>query len=157
MELIKGSKEKFDYDMTRGKVGEEIFYNYFKNAGYEVDDLREDEDCHRDDIDFRVHFAESITAEVKTDYKTQYTGNVVFEEISNGRAGCFKRTKADYIFYVIIGKDKEMLQLNVKAFRDLVYNSNYRYCKMGDNEWGFVLPKKDLYKYNVVVRTYHYG
>lgn len=155
------SREKFHYDIDRGSIGENLCLKLFQNMNnvVKVEDLRDDEFYQKKDIDFAVYTTNNKKAnvEVKTDYLAEKTGNIVYERVSNAQyssTGCFDKTEADYIFYVIMGKKRKVLQINTKVLRDFVNNGNFRYCKMGDNAEGFVIPIQSLYDNGIIRKEY---
>lgn len=160
MEYAKGSKEKFYQDIERGSKGEDICFKLFRkmNNVVSVNDLRKDPEYQQKDIDFSVQYSDGSTRtlEVKTDYMAERTGNMVYEKVCSGAPGCFEKTEADSILYVILGNKKEILDLNPIKLREFVRNRTFRYCKMGDNAEGYVIPLKDLGESGAVNRVYHY-
>ena len=64
--------------------------------------------------------ADAVAYEVKTDTYGLISRNIVFEDLSNSNSGCMARTKADYLFYVFVDKNNEIVEeylINVKKLR----------------------------------------
>ena len=64
--------------------------------------------------------ADAIAYEVKTDTYGLVSRNIVFEDLSNSNSGCMARTKADYLFYVFVDKNNEIVEeylISVKKLR----------------------------------------
>ena len=64
--------------------------------------------------------ADAVAYEVKTDTYGIVSRNIVFEDLSNSNSGCMARTKADYLFYVFVDKNNEIVEeylINVKKLR----------------------------------------
>ena len=64
--------------------------------------------------------ANAVAYEVKTDTFGIISRNIVFEDLSNSNSGCMARTKADFLFYVFINKQNEIVEeylINIKKLR----------------------------------------
>lgn len=156
--------KKFKEDIERGKVGENVCITLFKNMGCEVNPVTEDTDFQKDDVDCLVEFRgqnEATHIEIKTDYQAHYTGNIAYEVISNidyRTIGCFEKTKAKYICYVVYGNRKIYL-LDTQTLKNDVKNhkGEYRGVHMGDNAWGYLIPIRTLFKRgNIIKRVYNF-
>ena len=77
----------------------------------------------------------AVAYEVKTDTYGVKSRNIVYEVISNSNSGCLARTKADYLFYVFLNKENEIIEeflIDIKKLRwwimenfDKVNNCDY--------------------------------
>lgn len=149
---------KFQKDNKNGAKGEAIVRNKFlsyKNVEA-VKDISCTEAGKKDDIDLIVHCSDGNvkTVEVKTDFKMNNTGNLVYEEISSkniSSKGCFARTKAEHIAY--LNADNGMCYIiNAEEFRDLINNvkaepdkfkkDRVKHVAMGDAAMGYLIPIK---------------
>ena len=108
---------KFKEDIERGKIGEDIIYNYLINLSNvnNVIDVRDDKKYRDIDMDFIVIFSngEKLNIEIKTDYEAHKTGNLPYEyrsNIKNNTIGCLEKTKADYVFWYIYMKIKRYIK-----------------------------------------------
>lgn len=75
----------FKNDLERGKVGEKLFLNYLENNGVSVRDVSNDSAYWSKDID--LISANGITYEIKSDYRSQQTGNLAIEYLRESRDG----------------------------------------------------------------------
>lgn len=147
----------FEKSLKEGEYGEHTVWNLLQKQPKvrNVIDVRECQKHQQKDIDFLVETInrQFYSVEVKSDYKAQESGNMVYEFSTNGGLGCFERTEADYIFYVI-PKNREVHVVNVKALRQYVRKKRPDEIRMGDCATGFLLPIQDLIKNKVIKYTY---
>ena len=94
----------FKKDLERGKKGEALVRNTFRNLGYEVKDVSDDSDFWIEDVDLVC--ADGFKYEVKTDYKLQSTGNlaleseVYYKNYYELKDSWLWTSKADYFIFV---------------------------------------------------------
>ena len=163
--------KKFNTDIQRGKVGEEIICKYLQNI-YGINnviDVSDDEKYQADDIDFIINLYNiKYTIEVKYDSLFHITKNFPYEYYSSKTyftIGCMEKTKASRIFllsdvtydcYIIRTKDLQELvnnQIITDENNNVIGGNLFRFVNMGDNAKGFLIPLKqfDYYdiKYNI--------
>lgn len=93
-------------DLERGKRGEKLVYDALTARGSIVTDLRDDEEARFNDIDFLLEKdGQTTTLEVKTDFRSEETGNLFIEyENSNNKRhkykGWYCYCKAQYLCFV---------------------------------------------------------
>lgn len=99
------------------------------------------------------------TAEIKTDTMAHRTGNLAYEKFSHRNPGCFARTKADHIIY-LLDHTGEAFVLDPKKFRafiaemeadqDKAKSLRVAWRKMGEGASGYLVPIKSILKTDVV-------
>ena len=124
-----------------GPIGERRLMEILKEKGHKFEDVSDVEKFRIFDIDILQYnndetnsekvldayymgkttsAADAIAYEVKTDTYGLISRNIVFEDLSNSNSGCMARTKADYLFYVFVDKNNEIVEeylINVKKLR----------------------------------------
>lgn len=147
----------FKVDLEVGKIGEEKSLTFLKNNDkvYEVKDVRDEKFWQSHDVDFIVtmNLGDIIKIEVKTDTLAHITGNIAYEHTSNkysGSLGCFRKTKADFIFYYLSQVDK-LYQINTCLLREYIDNHNFNNINMGDMALGYLI-KIDLLEKNEIMK-----
>ena len=124
-----------------GPIGERRLMEILKEKGHKFEDVSDIEEFRIFDIDILQYNndetnsekvldayymgkttseADAIAYEVKTDTYGLVSRNIVFEDLSNSNSGCMARTKADYLFYVFVDKNNEIVEeylINVKKLR----------------------------------------
>ena len=155
-------------DLELGKKGEKRIISFLeKHKNVEkVVDISDTEIGKRDDIDLEVHYTDGhiSTVEIKTDTKAHITGNIAYEERSHRNPGCFARTKADHIFY-LLQKTGQAYVLNPNEFRKFIAEMKndkesakqfgIRPVSMGEGAFGYLVPIKNLVSTNVVECEMH--
>lgn len=107
-----------------GKKGEILAANLYENAGCTIEDVSDDVEYQKQDIDFIVHYNErSAKVEVKYDRVISRTGNL-FLEINTDKGvtdtlGWFKYSNADILFY-IDSKNAIGIEIKMKELREYV-------------------------------------
>lgn len=113
----------FKQDKERGKLGENLVKRYFLQEGYEIKDTSEDERFFGSDIDLIV--ADSITYEVKTDYRFSRTGNFALEDSIHcgmgSRDSWLWTSKADRFAFVDAHDTSRFYCIDATALRELVH------------------------------------
>jgi len=147
----------FSESLKEGESGEHVVWNILSKSTTvrSIVDVRQDKNFQEQDIDFLVENdkRQFTPIEVKTDFKAQDTGNIVYEVSTSGHIGCFEKTKAAYIYYYIPAK-KVVYMIDVKAFRGYLQAARPEERQMGDNATGFLIPIDDLIRTRVIKHTY---
>ena len=132
----------FKQDSTiYGPIGEQRLKEILTEKGHNFEDVSDIEEFRIFDIDILQYnndetnsekvleayymgkttsAADAVAYEVKTDTYGIVSRNIVFEDLSNSNSGCMARTKADYLFYVFVNKQNEIVEeylINVKKLR----------------------------------------
>ena len=124
-----------------GPIGERRLMEILKEKGHKFEDVSDIEEFRIFDVDILQYnndetnsekvldayymgkttsAADAVAYEVKTDTYGVVSRNIVFEDLSNSNSGCMARTKADYLFYVFVDKNNEIVEeylINVKKLR----------------------------------------
>ena len=124
-----------------GPIGERRLMEILKEKGHKFEDVSDIEEFRIFDVDILQYnndetnsekvldayymgkttsAADAVAYEVKTDTYGLISRNIVFEDLSNSNSGCMARTKADYLFYVFVDKNNEIVEeylINVKKLR----------------------------------------
>lgn len=124
-----------------GPIGEQRLKEILTEKGHNFEDVSDVEEFRIFDVDILQYnndetnsekvldayymgkttsAADAVAYEVKTDTYGIVSRNIVFEDLSNSNSGCMARTKADYLFYVFVNKQNEIVEeylINVKKLR----------------------------------------
>ena len=124
-----------------GPIGEQRLMEILKEKGHNFEDVSDVEEFRIFDIDILQYnndetnsekvldayylgkatsAANAVAYEVKTDTFGIISRNIVFEDLSNSNSGCMARTKADFLFYVFVNKQNEIVEeylINIKKLR----------------------------------------
>lgn len=93
----------FYSDLARGRQGEVLVANAFRNMGYEVTDVTKNESYQVKDIDLLIDDnGTERQMEVKADWGVARTGNVVLEirKLKDGKAGWYTFTESTHLAFV---------------------------------------------------------
>ena len=139
-----GLREHTDFKQDStiyGPIGEQRLKEILTEKGHNFEDVSDIEEFRIFDIDILQYnndetnsekvleayymgkttsAADAVAYEVKTDTYGIVSRNIVFEDLSNSNSGCMARTKADYLFYVFVNKQNEIVEeylINVKKLR----------------------------------------
>ena len=139
-----GLREHTDFKQDStiyGPIGEQRLKEILTEKGHNFEDVSDVEEFRIFDIDILQYnndetnsekvleayymgkttsAADAVAYEVKTDTYGIVSRNIVFEDLSNSNSGCMARTKADYLFYVFVNKQNEIVEeylINVKKLR----------------------------------------
>lgn len=147
----------FEESKKYGEYGEHAVWNILSNESWvrNIVDVRQDEGFREQDIDFLVEnlHRQFAGVEVKTDFKAHETGNLVYELTTSGHIGCFEKTQAKYIAY-IVPKSHKVYLISVDSLRDYTRKNNLKEIRMGDNATGYLIPLGDLESDGVIVKTF---
>ena len=135
-----------------GKTGAEAIDHWLKLLGYEIEDVSENKQYQKIDVDrLLIRPDSSITkAEYKTDLKAKQTGNLFFEHLSvehRNIPGWGWKSQADlWIFYI---PSQEILAVNPGKMRYLITETLPNLTKktipnQGYNSTGYPIPLTDV-------------
>lgn len=145
----------FKDDVQLAIIGEFVVWDSLMDmkGTKNVHDVRHDKRFQEWDVDFLVEDInrQFTWVEVKTDWKTFTTGNVIFETESHGKVGCLERTKADYVAY-FVPQSGNIYMCDMEALRRCVKKFDYPVRAMGDDTHGMIVPLGDLERFGVVQR-----
>ena len=109
----------FHESLEVGKKSEELVLNRIKNkypSAYIKDGYFKDFDIFIPEIDTSV--------EVKKDFMSKYTGNVVVEVQMNGKLSALSTTKADWwVFHL---DDEEFIFITPEQIRNMINKENFK-------------------------------
>lgn len=94
---------EFLNDLAKGKQGEVLVANAFRNMGYPVTDVTSNPDYWKKDIDLLIDDnGIERRMEVKSDWNMGKTGNVVLEirKENSGKDGWFRFTESSHLAFV---------------------------------------------------------
>jgi len=100
------------------------------------------------------------TVEVKKDFKSQYTGNVVIEVEMNNRPSGLETSTADWwVFHL---NDIELVWIKLKRLKELVKSEDYNlveYIGKGDtiSKLAYLVKKKDIYLWSNKIKELSEG
>lgn len=96
----------FLFDLARGKQGEILVADAFRNMGYPVTDVTHNPDYWKRDIDLLIDDnGIERQMEVKSDWNMGKTGNVVLEiRKEDGKDGWFRFTESSHLAFVDMEK-----------------------------------------------------
>lgn len=124
-----------------GPIGERRLQMILENKGHKFEDVSNDRRFNAFDIDVIQYDEDNITSdeiykaycdnksarelnavayEVKTDTYGIISRNIVYEDLSNSNSGCMARTRADFLYYVFINENKEVVEeflIEIKKLR----------------------------------------
>lgn len=101
--------------------GEQEVKDYLRANGYTVADVSDLPEFWKIDVDllaYKESLEDEVKIEVKNDKVISRTGNLfieLFTDVAKGRAGWFKITQADYIYY----RDRENQTVYILPFEQL--------------------------------------
>lgn len=135
----------FYNDLYRGKKGEQLVYDALTARKHTVIDLRNDSEARWNDIDFRViqKSGNITTLEVKTDFKSESTGNffIEYENRNNKKHkyyGWYRFCKAEWICFVQDNIRKAYL-VSFDELKQLIKKNPFRVAN-GEDAVGFLVP-----------------
>ena len=146
--------QHFKDSITTGGIGEHVVWNVLNNKPNvrQVVDVRLDKRFQEMDVDFMIenNQRQFYYIEIKTDQHGHETGNIVYEKTTSGNIGCLEKTKADYIFFYIVGSQK-LLIVRIDKLREYIKkNKRLRLIPMGDNGECYLLNIDDLRRQKVI-------
>lgn len=106
----------FREQLDIGKQGEGKLDTFFRAHGFEIQCVNRSEERRGIDRVFRKDGGEH-TIEYKTDEKTQHTGNVFVETISNNKTGALGwavKGLADFVIYYAVGIEEAVIIRSTK-------------------------------------------
>lgn len=144
----------FEQDKELAVIGEFVVWNALTKMKSikEVLDVREDKRFQDWDVDLLVKDSDMqvYMVEVKTDWMTFTTGNVIYEAESNGNTGCLERTRADVIAY-FVPQSGNIYLLRSDKLRNLVRECGYPLVDMARTNRGYKVPLSDCERFGVLM------
>tara|TARA_A100001201_G_scaffold105491_1_gene90287 strand:+ start:45 stop:497 length:453 start_codon:yes stop_codon:yes gene_type:complete len=137
---------KFNESLSSGKQSENIILKMVQNKypkAYIKEGYHKEYDIMIPEI--------NKTIEVKKDFKSQYTGNVVIEMEMNNRPSGLQTTTADWwVFHL---DETEIVWITLERLKEMVEFEGYKLVEFigeGDeiSKQAYLVPKKDLYMYS---------
>ena len=137
---------KFNESLSSGKQSENIILKMVQNKypkAYIKEGYHKEYDIMIPEI--------NKTIEVKKDFKSQYTGNVVIEMEMNNRPSGLQTTTADWwVFHL---DETEIVWITLERLKEMVGLEGYKLVEfIGDGDeiskQAYLVPKKDLYMYS---------
>jgi len=137
---------KFKESLSSGKQSEKIVLKMVQNKypkAYIKEGYHKEYDIMIPEI--------NKTIEVKKDFKSQYTGNVVIEMEMNNRPSGLQTTTADWwVFHL---DETEIVWITLERLKEMVELEGYKLVEfIGDGDeiskQAYLVPKKDLYMYS---------
>ena len=137
---------KFNESLSSGKQSENIILKMVQNKypkAYIKEGYHKEYDIMIPEI--------NKTIEVKKDFKSQYTGNVVIEMEMNNRPSGLQTTTADWwVFHL---DETEIVWITLERLKEMVELEGYKLVEfIGDGDeiskQAYLVPKKDLYMYS---------
>ncbi len=137
---------KFNESLSSGKQSENIILKMVQNKypkAYIKEGYHKEYDIMIPEI--------NKTIEVKKDFKSQYTGNVVIEMEMNNRPSGLQTTTANWwVFHL---DETEIVWITLERLKEMVEFEGYKLVEFigeGDeiSKQAYLVPKKDLYMYS---------
>ena len=137
---------KFKESLSSGKQSENIILKMVQNKypkAYIKEGYHKEYDIMIPEI--------NKTIEVKKDFKSQYTGNVVIEMEMNNRPSGLQTTTADWwVFHL---DETEIVWITLERLKEMIEFEDYNLVEFigeGDeiSKQAYLVPKKDLYMYS---------
>lgn len=142
--------QPYDVDIIQindNNIQTELYLDYFKN-------------------NVSLKKLNAISYEVKTDTYGLKSRNIVWEVFSNSNNGCMSKSKADYLYYVFINNNKEVVEeymINMKKIRwwlmshfDKINQTSYlksKSMRRGKDNTGILLINVDhLVNENIAIK-----
>ena len=144
--------KNFYTSLEYGKRGEKMISLALTAKGNKMIDVSDDLQYRKCDIDFIVERKrDTITLEVKSDYKSQETGNFFVEYLnwnnkSHNYDGWYKYCQADFICFVQQEYHKAYIVLFDELVNDIEKKNSYRRAR-SNNSWGFLVPVENIVEY----------
>ena len=143
--------KNFYTDLDYGKRGEKMVELALTAKGNKMIDVSDDTNYKKYDIDFVVERKrDTITLEVKSDFRSQETGNffVEYQNSNNTKHNCegwYYYSQAQFVCFVQQDFHKAYIVLFDELARDIEKN-NYRRAR-SNNSWGFLVPIENVVEY----------
>ncbi len=161
--LWETSNRTFLGDLEFGAIGEQRVIAKLKSykGVSEVRDISKTQKGIKDDIDVEIVYSDghTSTVEIKTDTMAHRTGNIAYEEFSHKNPGCFARTKAKHIVYLLYHTGKAYV-LDINKFRAFIAEMKknkekasklgVRFSRMGEGASGYLVPIKSIIDTDIV-------
>ena len=145
--------DNFYSSLSTGKVGEQLVKTALEARNHIVEDVSNDWNYRRKDIDFILtnKQGQTTTIEIKTDAASENTGNVFIEYYnSNNQShsydGWFKYCEAEYIGFIQPNNKKAMI-VSFDELKKNIQENSYRIAS-SYNATGFLMPIGTLQGFN---------
>jgi hypothetical protein len=130
---------KFAESLVSGKESERLVLNIIKNK-YPQAYIKEG---YHKEYDIMIPETNK-TVEVKKDFKSQYTGNIVVEISMNNKRSALSTTTADW--WVFHTNDKELIWITPKNIKEMIYMEKFEpveFTGKGDtvSKVAYLIPK----------------
>lgn len=139
----------FYSDKARGKRGEKLVYDALTARGHKLTDLSEDPQAQKKDIDFFVEHkcGQSTTLEVKSDFRSESTGNLFIEyenrnNVTRKGKGWYYYCEAEYICFAQENNRKAFIVL-LDELKQTIKKNAFRTAS-GTDASGFLFPISKL-------------
>lgn len=134
-------------DLETGKEGERIVRSLLQSSANvkNIIDCSNDKYFQEKDIDLMAEMYDGrvLKYEVKTDRIAHQTGNIAWEETTNGKIGCLAKSEADCILYYLEGNG-ELFWFWTQEMRTFIKQSNLKLIQMGGKNTGYLLSIAEL-------------
>ena len=139
-------------DLAVGKAGEQMVYSALAAKGHKIQDLSSCREYQEKDIDMLITNKRGETAyiEIKSDMRSNYTGNIFIEcynnnNVSRNGKGWFFYCEADFLCFVqetkhvahIVSREELIRKCNSGAYR----TANSPFSR------GYIIPIQQLQQY----------
>jgi|TARA_R100001443_G_scaffold12034_2_gene21516 hypothetical protein len=137
---------KFEESLSSGKQSENIVLSMIRNKypkAYIKEGYHKEYDIMIPEI--------NQTVEVKKDFKSKHTGNIVIEMEMNNKPSGLQTTTADWwVFHL---DKKEVVWISLNKLKEMIMFEDYtlvEFIGKGDDvsKLAYLAPKKDLYAYS---------
>jgi hypothetical protein len=131
---------KFAESLVSGKESERLVLNIIKNRGYPQAYIKEG---YHKEYDIMIPETNK-TVEVKKDFKSQYTGNIVVEISMNNKRSALSTTTADW--WVFHTSENELIWITPKNIKEMIYTERFEpveFTGKGDtaSKIAYLIPK----------------
>lgn len=138
-------------DLKRGKQGETIVKSILQSMDYEVQDVTNDPEYQKIDVDFIVgshQTGDAMLCEVKSDWRMADTGNICLEirHVDGKRLGWFSYTKAEILFFVDM-KSRVIYLFKTSDIKEVTYkliNEKKIQSFISGNYYCYLLPLAEI-------------
>ena len=144
--------KNFYTSLEYGKRGERMVELALTAKGNKMIDVSDDLQYRKYDIDFVVERKrDTITLEVKSDYKSQETGNFFVEyqndnNVNHNFEGWYHYSQAQFICFVQQEFHKAYIVLFDELVNDIEKKNSYRRAR-SNNSWGYLVPITNIAEY----------
>jgi len=142
---------KFAESLASGQDSEKLVLSIIKNRGYPKAFIKEG---YHKEYDIMIP-EKGKTVEVKRDFKSQYTGNIVVETAMNNKRSALSTTTADW--WVFHTSDEEMIWITPKNIKEMIRMEKFEpveFTGKGDtaSKIAYLIPKAYFSIYGTKVK-----